>query len=221
MALFYAPDGTLWPVGSLVRTVSTDADLAFEAGTLPSWLTRGTTGADAGSSDAVSTADPGGIAITTAASTNATATLYGPAIDLGAVRRVRLDVCFTGGVATNRRIDVGVTGATSGGYFKQVGASSYGALHAISDAGASTLESVAYQVRDDSVIKRFAVFVIVDPFDGTVAVGEGDQVFAHHAFGAAAMGTTGTATPLIRVTTLDTTARTLDVHQVTIRREWL
>jgi hypothetical protein len=213
MPLLYAPDGTLWPAGSLIRTISTDADLAFEAGTLPSWLTvpDGTSGASA--------TDPGGVALTTAASTNAMATLQGPSIDLAELRRVRLDVCFTGGSATNRRIEVGFQGAAAGGWYRHSDPANYGGLVARAAGPTDTTQSVMYQVYDTAGTKRFSVAVIVDPADGLIAVGEHDHIWSHYDFNTA-LGT-GAANPFIRVTTLDTTARTLNVHQVRLTREWL
>jgi hypothetical protein len=214
MPLLYAPDGTLWPAGSLVRTISTDADLAFEAGTLPSWLT-----VEAGTA-AVSTNDVGGVQVTSTATTNATAGLQGPQIDLADVRRVRLDVVFTGGVTSSgRRFEVGFQGASSGGWFRQNASGDYGALAGRAAGPTDTYESVMYQVNDTGVSKRFLVSLIVDPADGLVAIGEGDSIFAMYDFGAGLAA--GTVRPFVRWTNTASSAVTGHVHQVVLRREWL
>lgn len=211
--LLYAPDGTLWPNGSLVRTISTDADLAFEAGTLPSWLT-----VEAGT-DAASTLDPGGVAVTSGATTNDTAGVQGPEIDLNDVRRVRLDVVFTGGKDTDRRFEVGFQGASAGSWFRHNSGDATGYLGARASGPTDTYQAVNYDVNDAAVQKRFLVTFIIDPADTLVAIGEGDSLYAMHDFGADM--DLGTVRPFVRWTNTGSTAVTGDVHQVTLRREWL
>lgn len=221
--LLYGPDGSLWPAGSLIRTLTTDNDIAWESGTLPSWLTVGTDGTDAGASAAAATSTEGGVTVTNATGGSLSASLLGPEITLSELRRVRLDVVGMIGATANRRIYVGFMGADSGAWITQRSAGIDGGASFIArSAGPTDTSAVAtsYNLGYFDGSERYPVTIIIDPADGMIAVGEHDQIWTHYTFGAA-MGT-GTVRPIIRaLTETGTGAPSITLHQVRLTREWL
>lgn len=212
--LLYDHRGDLVPPGSLHRVLTTGGDYAFEGGTLPEWLALGTTGNDAGATLMASPEAPGGVRLTTAAATNARATLYGPPLDLTKIEAARLTVAYTGGSQIGvARFAFGFADGVNGGY-----AAATGVQFTLIALNAGAVTSQAVHVEDDEAAKRYRFNLTITPADGGVYIGEGDDISAHREFGAAM--SLGTVTPYVQFQTLNGQALVRDVHEITLERWW-
>lgn len=210
MAVIYGPDGHMRAFGALHKQYRAD----LLDGTLPSWLTLPTTGDFTGASVAASTADGGGVAVTTSAAANRMAGVQMPSVDLTEVAAVRLQATITDD-ATDRNLYIGFGGSGIGGLAIQFDRSSLTRLIGRGSGGETTLD-VAYGM--DGVSKRYTVSLLLVTSDKTLAIGDGGEAWIQHTFGAAM--DLGAVTPEIAWRTGDGTAVTGHIHQVMLDLWW-
>lgn len=119
----FGPDGSMWPLGRLEKTVTQD----FDSASLPTgWTLIGS-----GASQALSTEPGGGQALTSAAAEDSQVGLVGPTILLSQprLRAVHVEVSFTGGAPAGKELVLGMLGGTteaitawtSGAFIRAVG----------------------------------------------------------------------------------------------------
>jgi hypothetical protein len=217
MAFPTKPNSTeRWPLGRYGHPLETYFD-----GGIPSWLSLGSSGADAGSSSGSPTSDPGGIKLTTAASLNATATLTGPEFNLGDVRACRLWVDFTGGQTTERGILFGFVGAADGAWVQQITTSVarlYGRKTSVDNN-----ESTDYVLNGSGLL--FCLNLAVTPWDGGIYLNEFDECFGYredreHGDPLGTNVGTGPVRPIIQVTARTAAAASFDIHHILFERFW-
>lgn len=219
MPAFYDLSGGLVPPGRICKTWATDFD---DAPTLPDWLTAGTTGADTGSSIEASTTGPGGIALTPAASINATSTIFGPEIDLSdadAPIALRINVVAYLPDSTNDSVEIGFQGTSAGGWGYWRVPTSDGKWRMVArDSGGVTNHTtmVCWENADE---KRYTFSLLLTTQDKALYILEGDQVFHGHVFGSDM--DLGVVQPVVRILTGVAETRILDVHQLSVERWWM
>lgn len=207
MAILTGPDGALRSFGALHKQYRAD----MLDGALPSWLTLSGSGASSGASSA----DGGGVAVTTASTLDSIATLSAPSVDLAGLTAIRICVVVSDS-ATDRHFYLNLSGTNVGGQLQQYNRSDATALRALRAGPAQTENEVPFNLGGPD--SRVGLSLLLVTSDNTLALGEGDQIWAAEVFGADM--DLGTITPSVAWRTKAAAAVTGNLHQIIIDYWW-